>query len=126
MPQSANQTGYAARGRRRDEWDAIIADGKAVADAGAFATVIEAVAEELATKITEEVSNVTIGIGASAQCDGQILVTEDMIGLFTKTPSFVKRYAEWGAAIDEAAANYAEEVKSRRFPSAEHTYKMKD
>ena len=126
LPQSANQTGYAARGRRRDEWGAIITDAKAVAEAGAFATVIEAVAEELAAKITEEVPNVTVGIGASAQCDGQILVTEDMIGLFTQTPSFVKRYAEWGAAIDEAAANYAKEVKDRHFPSAEYTYKMKD
>ncbi len=126
QPQSVNMTGYAARGRKRHEWDSIIADAKAVADAGAFATVVEAVAEELGAKITAEVPNVTIGIGASASCDGQILVTEDMIGLFATTPSFVKRYAEWGAAIDEAAAHYAQEVKTRRFPAAEHTYSMKD
>ena len=104
----------------------MIDDGKAIADAGAFATVVEAVAGDLGAKITEEVSNVTIGIGASSACDGQILVTEDMIGLFATTPTFVKRYAEWGAAIDEAAAHYAEEVKARRFPGEEHTYSMKD
>ncbi|MDX1580455.1 MAG: 3-methyl-2-oxobutanoate hydroxymethyltransferase [Alphaproteobacteria bacterium] len=126
LPQSVNMSGYAAKGRKREEWDAIIADAKAVAEAGAFATVLEAVAADLAAKITEEVPNVTIGIGASAACDGQILVTEDMIGLFATTPSFVKRYAEWGGAIDEAAANYAEEVKARRFPGREHTYSMKE
>lgn len=124
QPQSVNMTGYKARGRKTEEWGSIIDDAKAVAEAGAFATVVEAVAEELGAKITEEVPNVTIGIGASPACDGQILVTEDMIGLFATTPSFVKRYAEWGAAIDEAAAHYAEEVKERRFPSAEFTYSM--
>jgi 3-methyl-2-oxobutanoate hydroxymethyltransferase len=72
------------------------------------------------------VPNVVIGIGGGAATDGQILVTEDMIGLFATTPSFVKRYAEWGAAIDEAAAHYAAEVKSRRFPGSEHTYSMRD
>ncbi len=126
QPQSVNMTGYRARGRKTEEWDSIIDDAKAVAEAGAFATVIEAVAEELGAKITEEVPNVTIGIGASPACDGQILVTEDMIGLFATTPSFVKRYAEWGAAIGEAAAHYAQEVKARSFPSAEFTYSMKE
>ena len=126
QPQSVNMHGYAPKGRKRDEWQAVIDDAKAVSDAGAFAMVVEAVAGELAAKVTEEVPTVTIGIGASNACDGQILVTEDMIGLFATTPSFVKRYAEWGAAIDEAAAHYAEEVKARRFPAEEHTYSMKD
>jgi 3-methyl-2-oxobutanoate hydroxymethyltransferase len=126
QPQKVNMHGYAARGRRREEWEEVIADAKAVADAGAFATVVEAVAGDLGERITAEVPNITIGIGASSACDGQILVTEDMIGLFATTPSFVKRYAEWGAAIDEAAAHYAEEVKARRFPGAEHTYSMRD
>lgn len=126
QPQAINMHGYAPKGRKRVEWEAVIDDGKAIAEAGAFATVVEAVAGDLGAKITEEVSNITIGIGASSACDGQILVTEDMIGLFARTPSFVKRYAEWGAAIDEAAAHYAEEVKARRFPAEEHTYSMKD
>jgi 3-methyl-2-oxobutanoate hydroxymethyltransferase len=126
QPQKVNMHGYAAKGRRRSEWDDVIDDAKAVAEAGAFATVLEAVAAELGEKVTAAVPNVVIGIGASAACDGQILVTEDMIGLFATTPTFVKRYAEWGAAIDEAAAHYAEEVKARRFPAQEHTYSMRD
>ncbi|MFN3232628.1 MAG: 3-methyl-2-oxobutanoate hydroxymethyltransferase [Alphaproteobacteria bacterium] len=126
QPQSVNMHGYAAKGRKREEWDGIIADAQAVAEAGAFATVVEAVAADLGAELTAAVPNVTIGIGASAACDGQILVTEDMIGLFASTPTFVKRYAEWGSAIDEAAANYAAEVKARRFPAEEHTYSMRD
>jgi 3-methyl-2-oxobutanoate hydroxymethyltransferase len=126
QPQSVNVSGYAARGRRHEEWDSIIADAQAVADAGAFATVLEAVAGDLAAKITAEIPNVTIGIGASAQCDGQILVTEDLLGLFERTPSFVKRYAEIGALISEAVGKYAEDVKARTYPDSEHSYDMKD
>ncbi len=126
QPQKVNMHGYAAKGRRRGEWDDVIEDAQAVAEAGAFATVVEAVAAELGEKLTASVPNVTIGIGGGAGTDGQILVTEDMIGLFATTPTFVKRYAEWGAAIDEAAAHYAEEVKARRFPAREHTYSMRD
>jgi len=126
QPQKVNMHGYAAKGRHRVEWEDVIADAKAVADAGAFATVLEAVAAELGEKVTQSVANVVIGIGGGAGTDGQILVTEDMIGLFATTPTFVKRYAEWGAAIDEAAAHYAEEVRARRFPAREHTYSMRD
>jgi len=126
QPQKVNMHGYAAKGRRRVEWEDVIDDAKAVAEAGAFATVLEAVAAELGEKVTQSVPNVVIGIGGGVGTDGQILVTEDMIGLFATTPTFVKRYAEWGAAIDEAAAHYAEEVKARRFPAREHTYSMRD
>lgn len=125
-PQSVNVIGgYAAQGRRRQEWEPIIEDAKAVADAGAFATVIEGVAEELARKITEEVGNVSIGIGASAACDGQILVTEDMLGLFDWSPRFVKRYAALGPVISEAVAHYADDVRQRLFPGEAQTYKMR-
>jgi 3-methyl-2-oxobutanoate hydroxymethyltransferase len=126
QPQKVNMHGYAAKGRRRAEWEDVIDDAKAVSDAGAFATVLEAVAAELGEKVTASVPNIIIGIGGGVGTDGQILVTEDMIGLFATTPTFVKRYAEWGAAIDEAAAHYAEEVKARRFPAREHTYSMRD
>ena len=88
--------------------------------------VLEAVAGELANKITAETGIVTIGIGASAQCDGQILVTEDLLGLFERTPSFVKRYAEMGELIESAVKDYADDVKTRRYPGKDHTYGMKD
>lgn len=126
QPQSINAYGgYGAHGRVEDEWAPILADAKAIADAGAFAIVLEGVAEPLAVKVTQETPAPIIGIGASAQCDGQILVTEDMLGLFAINPKFVKRYMELGAAIGEAIENYAGEVKARTFPAAEHTYTMK-
>ena len=126
MPQSVNTYGgYGAHGRTKDQWQPIIDDAKAIADAGAFATVLEGVAEPLAEKVTAEVANPIIGIGASNKCDGQILVTEDMLGLFSFNPKFVKRYMELGSAIGEAIENYADEVRSRTFPSDEYTYKMK-
>lgn len=118
--------GYKAQGRSRSEWEALIADAEAVSDAGAFAIVLEGVAEPLAVKITEEVATVTIGIGASAACDGQVLVTDDMLGMFPSVAKFVKRYAELGEVIGAAAAAYAEDVRKRRFPGAEHTYAMRD
>ncbi len=117
--------GYKAQGRDKAEWDALLADAHAVSDAGAFAIVIEGTAEPLAERITKEVKAVTIGIGASAACDGQVLVTDDMLGMFPGNAKFVKRYAEIGQIISDAAAAYAEEVKSRAFPGKEHVYAMK-
>ncbi|GAB4576715.1 MAG: 3-methyl-2-oxobutanoate hydroxymethyltransferase [Rhodothalassiaceae bacterium] len=125
-PQSVNVLGgYAAQGRRRQEWDPILEDAHAIADAGAFATVIEGVAEELARKIAGEVSNLSIGIGASAACDGQVLVTEDMLGLFDWAPRFVKRYASLGPEISDAVARFAADVRDRRFPGDDQTYSMR-
>lgn len=125
-PQSVHAIGgYAAQGREEAQWDAIIADAVAVAEAGAFATVVEGVAEPLARKITETVSNPVIGIGASAACDGQILVTEDMLGLFDFAPRFVKRYGALAQTISDAVAAYGADVKARRFPGAAQTYAMR-
>jgi 3-methyl-2-oxobutanoate hydroxymethyltransferase len=123
-PQSVNSLGgYRARGRDADEAAAIMADALAIAEAGAFAIVVEGTVESLARAITARVSVPIIGIGASPACDGQVLVTEDMVGLFqTFTPKFVRRYAQVGATIAEAAASYAADVKARRFPDAEHLF----
>ena len=125
MPQSVNSYGgYGAHGRTVDQWQPIIDDAKAIEAAGAFAVVVEGVAEPLGRKITQELSIPVIGIGASNQCDGQILVTEDMMGLFAINPKFVKRFAEIGDNIETAIESYANEVRSREFPAEEHTYKM--
>lgn len=123
-PQAVNRLGgFSARGRSETESAAILADAKAVADAGAFLMVIEGVVETLAEQITRSVVVPTIGIGASAECDGQILVCDDMLGLFSDfTPRFVRRYAELGAAIPKAAAAYADDVRNRRFPGREHVF----
>lgn len=127
MPQSVNTYGgYGAQGRSEDEWQPIIDDAKAIAAAGAFATVLEGVSEPLADKITEEVENPIIGIGASNKCDGQILVTEDMLGMFSFNPKFVKRYMELGSEIQDAISQYASDVRERKFPSQEYTYSMKE
>ncbi|MGE0852422.1 MAG: 3-methyl-2-oxobutanoate hydroxymethyltransferase [Hyphomicrobiaceae bacterium] len=126
-PQSINVLGgFKTQGRVRDEWAAIEADAKAVAGAGAFAVVLEALAEELARRITAAVPIPTIGIGASAGCDGQILVMEDMLGLSPRVPKFVKEFGKVGEAIREAISAYAVEVRSRAFPAPEHTYGMRD
>ena len=102
-PQSINSLGgFKTQGRDPADWAPIEADAKAVAAAGAFSVVIEAVAEPLAAKITREISIPTIGIGASATCDGQVLVLEDMLGLSPRAPKFVKRYTDLGPAIDRA------------------------
>ena len=101
-------------------------DAKAVSDAGAFCIVVEGVMEELATRISREVEAPIIGIGASDECDGQILVTDDMLGVFERTPRFVKRYDNLAEQIGKAAETYAEEVRSRTFPSADQTYRPKD
>lgn len=126
-PQSLHADGgYRAHGREAEEAARLRADAQAVADAGAFAVVIEGTVEALAREITAVVPIPTIGIGASGACDGQILVTDDLTGLFTDfKPKFVKRYAEVGAAIGEAARAYAEDVRSRRFPGPEHLYATK-
>jgi 3-methyl-2-oxobutanoate hydroxymethyltransferase len=128
MPQSVNSLGgYRARGRGRVEAMKIISDARAIADAGAFSIVVEGVVEPLAREVTNSVVVPTIGIGASAECDGQVLVTEDMVGLFNDfTPSFVKRYADLGSLVGEAAEAYGQDVRARRFPAAEHCFKVKN
>jgi 3-methyl-2-oxobutanoate hydroxymethyltransferase len=125
-PQAINTIGsFRAQGREEADWAAIENDAKAVSEAGAFSVVIEAVAEPLARKITGQVPIPTIGIGASAACDGQILVLEDMLGLSPRVPKFVKRYGELGPGIEAAIRGYAEEVRSRAFPGPDHVYGMK-
>lgn len=127
QPQSVNAIGgFRAQGRSAAEAERILADGRAVAEAGAFAVVVEGTTEPVARAVTEAVPIPTIGIGASPACDGQVLVTEDMLGLFGEfTPRFVKRYAELGEAVAVAAASYAEEVRTRRFPGPEHCYGLR-
>lgn len=125
-PQAVNMLGgYGARGRSDAEREKIVADARAVADAGCFAIVVEGVVEPIAIAITEAVGCPTIGIGASARCDGQVLVAEDMLGLFDRVPRFVKRFGAVGEAIGEAARGYAEDVRSRTFPTPAQTYQPK-
>jgi 3-methyl-2-oxobutanoate hydroxymethyltransferase len=125
-PQSINTIGsFRAQGRDESDWGRIEADTLAVAQAGAFSVVIEAVAEPLARKLTAAVRIPTIGIGASVACDGQILVMEDMLGLSPRVPKFVKRYGELAPGIDKAIGDYAAEVRARTFPGPEHVYPMK-
>jgi 3-methyl-2-oxobutanoate hydroxymethyltransferase len=124
-PQAINALGsFRAQGRREEEWAAIEADALSVAQAGAFAVVLEAMAEPLAAHITEAVAIPTIGIGASAACDGQILVLEDMLGLSPRVPKFVKKFAELGPAIEQAVGTYASEVRSRAFPAEANVYRL--
>jgi len=125
-PQAVNMLGgYAARGRSEAEEEKIVRDATSVADAGAFALVIEGVVEPIAARITREVACPTIGIGASAQCDGQVLVIDDMLGMFERTARFVKRYDDLAPRITAAAATYAGEVRSRAFPTDAQTYAPK-
>jgi 3-methyl-2-oxobutanoate hydroxymethyltransferase len=126
-PQSHNVSGgFRSHGKDPVEAAQITADAQAISDAGAFSIVIEGTVEALAAEITAKISTVTIGIGASSACDGQVLVTDDAIGMFTDfTPKFVKRFAEVGQEIDRAAEAYAKEVKARTFPAAEHCYGKK-
>jgi 3-methyl-2-oxobutanoate hydroxymethyltransferase len=125
-PHSINVIGgWKTQGRTRDQWAALEEDARLVAEAGAFAVVLEAIAEPLAEKITAAVHIPTIGIGASAACDGQILVMEDMLGLSPRVPKFVKEFGRIGAAIEGAIRSYSEEVRARRFPEPAHTYSMK-
>jgi 3-methyl-2-oxobutanoate hydroxymethyltransferase len=125
-PQAVNALGgYGARGRSQEEHAKILADGQAIAAAGAFAVVVEGVIEPIAVALTHSLDIPTIGIGASAQCDGQVLVTEDMLGMFERVPRFVKRYAQVADLISETAARYASEVRERSFPGEEQVYRPK-
>ncbi len=125
-PQAVNVLGgYGARGRSDAEADKIVSDAKALCDAGAFAIVVEGVVEPIAIAVTEAVSCLTIGIGASAKCDGQVLVTEDMLGMFERVPRFVKRYEDMAGLITRTAETYAAEVRERSFPGPDQTYQPK-
>lgn len=125
-PQAVNVLGgYGARGRSEAEAEKIVSDAIALDQAGAFAVVIEGVVEPIAIAATRAVSCPTIGIGASAQCDGQVLVTEDMLGMFERVPRFVKRYEDIAGVIDRTVAHYAGEVRSRAFPGEDQTYQPK-
>src|SRR5215467_8452875 len=125
-PQSINALGgFRAQGRDPAEWGPFQEDARAVAQAGAYSVVLEAMAEPLAARVTRDIDIPTIGIGASATCDGQILVLEDMLGLSPRVPKFVKRYTDLGPSIEAAVAEYAEEVRKRTFPSADHVYAMR-
>ncbi|WP_298844677.1 3-methyl-2-oxobutanoate hydroxymethyltransferase [uncultured Roseobacter sp.] len=122
-PQSINTLGgYTVQGRG-PQAEAIMADARAIAAAGAFAVVLEKVTQTLADRVTSEVDIPTIGIGASVGCDGQILVVDDMLGLFTAFKAkFVRRYAHLGEAGEAAIAAYADDVRMRRFPGPEHVF----
>ena len=125
-PQNVNvMGGFKTQGREKDQWPALEADAKALAEAGAFAIVLEGMAADLADRISGEIAVPTIGIGASAGCDGQVLVTEDMLGLSPTVPKFVKEFATLGAQIAGAAEAYARDVRARKFPEEQHTYGMK-
>lgn len=122
-PQSVLVDGaFKAKGRTQDERERVIAEARETVEAGAFSVVVEGVAEPLAAEITAAISIPTIGIGASAACDGQVLVVDDMLGLFDWTPRFVRRYAHLRTEIGRAAKAYAEDVRARRFPAAAETY----
>lgn len=127
MPQHMNvYGGFRSQGHSQTQAEKILADAKAVEAAGAFAVVLEGTAEPLAKQITLELHIPTIGIGASPACDGQVLVTEDVLGLFQDfQPKFVKRYADFAHLIDQAVEHYATEVRTRVFPGKEHCYIQK-
>ena len=123
-PQAVNAMGgFRSQGHDDSARDRILADARAVSEAGAFAVVLEGIVEPLAETITAEIAAPSIGIGASAACDGQILVLEDMLGLTPRVPRFVKRYGALGEAASRAIADYADEVRNRSFPGADHVYK---
>ena len=125
-PQAVNVLGgYDARGRSAAEAAKIVGDARALDEAGVFAIVVEGVVEPIAIAATEAVKCPTIGIGGSARCDGQVLVTEDMLGMFERVPRFVKIYENLAETIDAAAAKYAGEVRERSFPGIEQTYQPK-
>jgi 3-methyl-2-oxobutanoate hydroxymethyltransferase len=126
LPQSiSHRDGFRVQGKDAESRERILRDAEAVADAGAFALVVESTVEPLARAITDAVPVPTIGIGASPACDGQVLVTDDLVGLFQGfTPRYVRRYAEVGDLIARAAAAYAEDVRARRFPGPEHCFRI--
>ena len=122
-PQAVNTLGGYKVVGRAEEADRVMEDARAVEAAGAFAVVLEKVPGGLAARVTQSLTIPTIGIGAGAQCDGQVLVVDDMLGLFTEfRPKFVKRYADLGQTATEAIAAYAEDVRARRFPGPEHGF----
>ncbi|NML06392.1 3-methyl-2-oxobutanoate hydroxymethyltransferase [Sphingomonas sp. G-3-2-10] len=126
-PQSVNALGgYGARGRSNAEHAQIIDDARAIADAGAFGIVAEGVVENLANEVTAAVSVPVIGIGASNQCDGQVLVIDDMLGMFERTARFVKRYDDMAGRISAAVETYAADVRSRAFPGPDQVYAARD
>jgi 3-methyl-2-oxobutanoate hydroxymethyltransferase len=125
-PQAMNvDGGFRAKGRTQAERDRVVREAMAADRAGAFAIVVEGVAEDIAAEITSLVRAPTIGIGASSACDGQILVTDDMLGMFDWTPKFVRRYADLDGVITQAVEHYASDVKQRLFPAAAETYTIK-
>jgi 3-methyl-2-oxobutanoate hydroxymethyltransferase len=122
-PQAVNILGgYGVRGKSAEEAKSIVEDAVAMSDAGAFSMVIEGVLEPIAIEITKKIACPTIGIGASAQCDGQVLVTEDMLGLFDRVPKFVKKFGNMGVSVEEAVREYASGVRDRSFPGPEQLY----
>ncbi|MCC9624608.1 3-methyl-2-oxobutanoate hydroxymethyltransferase [Thalassospira sp. MA62] len=127
MPQQVNTMGgFKSQGRDDDAAQKVMNDAKAVAKAGAFSVVIEGTVEPVSRAITEAIDIPTIGIGASVACDGQVLVAEDILGMFSDfTPKFVKRYADLGDAVSDAVAEYAKEVRTRKFPADEHCFGVK-
>ena len=125
-PQAANVTGgFKVKGRSQSERDRVLAEARAADEAGAFAIVVEGVTPDLALEVTELVKAPTIGIGASAQCDGQILVSDDMLGLFDWTPKFVRRYAALREVVSAAAAAYADDVREGNFPGTAELYTLR-
>ncbi|WP_455477426.1 3-methyl-2-oxobutanoate hydroxymethyltransferase [Bartonella sp. B41] len=124
-PQAVNRFGgFRTQGGKKGDWKKIEDDGAAIEDAGAFSVVIEGVVEPLAVKLTEKLSIPTIGIGASNQCDGQILVMEDMLGYGAYAPKFVRRYGAIEQVVETAIKNYANDVRSRAFPNDTEVYKL--
>ena len=122
-PQAVNILGgYGVRGKSSEEAKSIVEDAMAMSDAGAFAMVIEGVLEPIAIEITQKVACPTIGIGASAQCDGQVLVAEDMLGLFDRVPKFVKKFGNMGVSVEDAVREYAARVRDRSFPGSDQLY----
>ena len=125
-PQATNvDGGFKAKGRTEAERNRVISEAVAADEAGCFAMVIEGVAEDLAAQITRQVSCPTVGIGASASCDGQILVTDDLLGMFDWTPKFVRRYADLKGEIGKAVDGFASDVRSRAFPGEKEIYTLK-
>ncbi|MFC4235767.1 3-methyl-2-oxobutanoate hydroxymethyltransferase [Thalassospira xianhensis] len=124
MPQQVNTMGgFKSQGRGDEAAAKVLADAKAIAKAGAFSVVVEGTVEAVARRITTEIDIPTIGIGASVACDGQVLVTEDILGLFSDfTPKFVKRYADLGDQVSKAVESYASEVRNRQFPTDDHCF----
>ncbi len=123
QPQSVlKDGGYKIKGRTSEDEARLLLDAKAVEKSGAFAVVIEGTVEDVAAKLTKSISIPTIGIGASAACDGQVLVIDDMIGLTANVPKFVKKYADVAGEIEKAAAAFSADVRAKKFPSAEHVY----